>query len=275
MSKIIADLHMHTTHSDGLLSPKDLQSFMKEKGLEYISITDHDTINAYSEIDSRINVIMGVEFTCYLNDKEIHLLAYNFDPSFTGLQAYFENIREQRDFRAESIIKQLHTKDIQITFEELKNRFPTAILTRSHIAQLLSEKGVVYKPRDAFKSLIADWHLNLPKVEFMTAKEAITIINKAGGFTSLAHPGKYYSDLELYYLVKCGMKSIEISHPSHKPLTQEKLQSFVKQYSLHFTGGSDYHARTDYESDLVSQYGLEVNQFEKLHKNMSIKLVNL
>lgn len=273
MKKIYADLHSHTTHSDGKLSPKDLIAKAKSKGLSVLTITDHDTISAYEYVNGDIHLMIGVELTCYFDKREIHLLAYNFDPSDKVLNQYFTDIREQREIRAKNIIKQLQTRDVQITYDDLKKRFPLAILTRSHIAQVLSELDIVKHPWHAFKSLIADEHLNLPKVNFFTVEDAIKNIKKAGGFTSLAHPGKYYSDMQLYSLIKWGMKCIEVKHPSHNESTEKRLLNFVKQYSINFSAGSDYHGRNEDEEKFIGNFGLTEEQFEKLRRKFKINFL--
>lgn len=279
MPNIYADLHMHTTHSDGKLSPSDLVNKLNENQVSVISITDHDTISAYNYVDtsklnSYIKLISGTELTVYFNKKEIHMLAYGFDLNNAELISYLNSIREQREERAEKIIRQLHTKDVQITYDELKKKNPKAILTRSHIAELLYQKGIVSSPWHAFKGLIDDNSLNVPKVEFKNFDQAIKIIKTAGGFCSLAHPMNNFSQIQLYYLVKFGLRAIEISHPSNSQVNQKRLQGFAKQYSLNTTGGSDYHGRTDREEKNIARFGLDEASFDKLKRQTKIEFLN-
>lgn len=270
MSKIFADLHSHTFHSDGTYSPNELAGKFKHSGVHVFSITDHDTISAYKYLDTDLKFILGCELTCYFENKEIHLLAYGFDSNNNEIENYFSILREQREERAADIIKQLHIKDVQITFEELKKEFPKSMLTRSHIASLMAKKGIVNSPFHAFKKLLSNEHLNIPKLDFLKTEDAIKLIRKYGGFTSLAHPGNFYSDLQLYSLVKSGLDSVEVKHPSNKQSTEKRLKSFAKQYSINSTGGSDYHGRNQNEEKYLGKYGLNEEQFDKLNRKFKL-----
>lgn len=261
MRNIYADLHSHTTFSDGRLTYQELSKKAKDKGIGVLSITDHDSIYAYKRSGYEIELFPGVELTVKYGKKEFHLLAYNFDPEHKELNDYLDGLFSKREERAEKILNQINEKRPDLTFEELKKLFPEAVLTRSHIADLIINKGYTRSPYDVYTKIINPKKINLPSLEVLDLENAIKLIRKSGGFCSLAHPSRYYTQSEIYQFIRLGMRGIEVWHPSHTRHYTKRHESFAKQYQLVKTGGSDFHGRTMDEERNFGHYGLSEEQF--------------
>lgn len=273
MNNIYADLHSHTTYSDGKLSVMELLEKAKKSDIKYFSITDHDTISAYNDILTDINIISGVELTVYFNNSEVHLLAYNFDLKNEELNNYLSSIKEQRINRAKSIINQLKNNKVDIDFDEVYEKLKGDIITRSHIADELIDKKYARNVYEVFSSLLSKDNITLPKVNFIKFEEAIKLVKNAGGFVSIAHPNNNYTQLQLYNMIKTGLRCIEVYHPSHNFYTTRHLNSFAKQFQLQITGGSDFHGKFNSEENNFGHYGLTEEQFQKLSKEFELKSI--
>ncbi len=273
MNKIYADLHSHTTYSDGKLSVNELINKAKSHDIKVFSITDHDTIAAYNEEISGIKIIYGVELTVYFNNKEIHLLAYNFDKNNPELNTYLDSIKKQRINRAKNIINQLKNQQVDIDFDEIYDKLDGEIITRSHIADELIDKKLAKNVYEVFTSFLSNENVSLPKVNFISFEDAVKLVRQAGGFVSLAHPNKHFTQLQIYNMIKYGLRCLELYHPSHNFYTTRSLASFVKQYQLNVSGGSDYHGKYYSEEKSIGHYGLTEEQFEKLNKEFKLNIV--
>lgn len=270
MNNLYADLHSHTTNSDGKLSTSELIAKAEDKKFKAFSITDHDTIAAYSELTSSINIVSGIELTVYYNNKEVHLLAYNFNISDTDLNNYLDSIKQQRVNRAKNIITQLNNLEINIKFDEIYDKLEGDIITRSHIADELIEKDYAKNIYDVFQNIMTNDKISIPKVEFINFEDAIKLIKNAGGFVSIAHPNKHFTSLQIYNMIKQGMRCIEVYHPSHNFYTTRSLLSFAKQYQLKQSGGSDYHGKHKNEENNFGHYGLTEEQYFNLKREFKI-----
>ncbi len=241
-----ADLHLHTTYSDGALSPAELVRKAHTSGLAVISITDHDNVGAVAEAQAcgaglGVEVIPGLELSAVLGDKDVHLLAYFFDPSNRNLLDYLSFFRLERLKRAERIVKKLNQINVPLKLETVLEQAGIGSVGRPHIANALLEDGHTGTYQEAFSKYIG---ANGPAFERkfqLTPREAIRLINEAGGLTFLAHPGKYLSEVELIDLIKTGLDGIEVVHPSHSDAQRAYYRGIAHQYFLLESGGSDYH----------------------------------
>lgn len=266
-----ADLHIHSTYSDGNLTPEEIINIAIERNVKYISITDHDTLSSqyitkchYSDI----NIIPGIEFsTEYEDDIEIHILGYCIDVDNPTLKNVVEKLKASRVKRVESIITKLKDIGINIDINDLcVNSIST--LGRSHIAQLLVKKGYSENFKLAFKNYLIEGKAGFVKREKIYYKEVLDIIKKSGGIAVLAHPGDIPRQMELDNLLKrlkChGLSGVEIYHPSHN---NEKINTFynlAKKHKLIITGGSDCHSISNKNSSLIGQYGVNEIHLNKL-----------
>jgi len=249
-----ADLHTHTTASDGAYSPKELLKYAKKKGLETISITDHDTIKGYlNAVDIAeelgIELISGIENTVIWKGKEVHLLAYGFDVNNDAILSLIHKQRNARKNRMVSIVTQLQKQGLAIDIDEVKAEARAGNIGRPHAAEVLKNKGYVTTVNEAFIRYLSFEKLNEVKTDYAGIEEVIDIFKKGGGVLSLAHPGPLYSSKEVEELVSLGIDGIECIHPSHSFSVQRVYTAKAESDNLLITGGSDFHGKgtSDYD----------------------------
>lgn len=241
-----ADLHIHTTASDGHSSPMEIVQSAHEHKLEIISITDHDTIRGYRQAKETaekldIQLLPGVEITADFKGRECHLLAYCFDPEHHKINNLLAQHYRSRLERAKWIIDQLSKEGLDLSIEEVKAEANGGILARPHIASVLIDKGYVASFKEAFIRYLSDESLGSIYNEYHSHLEVIETVKEAGGATIVAHPGKLYGESELEALVDAGIDGMETIHPSHECQTQKRIEEFADKYNLLMTGGSDFH----------------------------------
>ena len=255
MKKI--DLHVHSNHSDGTLSPSDLVKLAYQSGLSAFALTDHDTVSGVSEAVEMakemeeiqpysMTVIPGIEMSAVYQDQEIHILGLNVDHKNVRFSEILECYQKERDERNCRMVKLLATYGFDISMEQLEQTFPGAILTRAHFARYLKDHGYVESIQEAFAKYIgAGCPCYLPKKE-RSVQEAITSIQLAGGHPVLAHPPQYnlsQSELEklVRLLVSYGLEGIEAIYSTYSHNETCNMRKIAKKFNLFITGGSDFH----------------------------------
>ncbi|MBI4429583.1 MAG: PHP domain-containing protein [Ignavibacteriales bacterium] len=241
-----ADLHLHTTFSDGALTPQELVKKAQAAGLKAIAITDHDHVGALEEAVDwgktyGVEVISGLELSATFGEKDIHILAYFFDPTDKNLLEYLEVFRKERLRRAERIVEKLNKINIPITLDSVLKKAGEGSIGRPHIANALLDKGLTGTYHEAFTKYIGTNGPAYEKKFQLSPEEAMRLVTSSGGLSFLAHPGNYTTDAELLDLIRKGMDGIEVVHPSHSESRQEYYRGVVNQYFLLESGGSDYH----------------------------------
>jgi predicted metal-dependent phosphoesterase TrpH len=244
MSK--ADLHIHTTASDGHSTPTEIVQSAHKHKLEIISITDHDTIRGYQqalETAEKLNIqlLPGVEITADFKGRECHLLAYCFDPTHPAINELLAQHCRSRLERAKWIINRLSEEGFDLSIEEVKAEANGGILARPHIASVLIDKGYVASFKEAFIRYLSDESLGTIYNEYHSHHKVIETVKEAGGALVVAHPGNIYGKDELEVLVDAGIDGIESIHPSHDYQTQKRIEQFADKHNLLMTGGSDFH----------------------------------
>jgi len=243
-----ADLHIHSSYSDGILTPEQIVSLAKKQGIKYISITDHDTINSQyiTKInDEEIRIIPGIEFSTEYNNIELHILGYFMDLDNKNLKFTLDKVMKSRVERARKIIDKLNSMNINITMEDVLEHGNHSI-GRGNIAKAIVSKGYAKNYKEAFDEYLMQGRAAYVKGEKLTFKEVLNIINDSGGLAILAHPGKIYKSIEvegIIKMLKChGMKGIEVYHPSHSKEQINTFYNLSKKYKLLISGGSDFHS---------------------------------
>ncbi|MDR9415277.1 MAG: PHP domain-containing protein [Gracilimonas sp.] len=241
-----ADLHIHTTCSDGKMLPEEAVALASEKKLQCLSITDHDTCKAYHLAKSKakdleIELIPGVEITSTLDDKEAHILAYNFDPDTNYLEDFLQSQKKARRKRIKGIIETVKKKGVDVDFDEVWAEANGANLGRPHLARVLMQKGYVSSPKEAFIRYLSDQKLGSIENTYPDYREVIEIIKNVGGASVVAHPGKLYTTDEIQKFINAGIDGIECIHPSHNFSLQKKYTALCESENLLMTGGSDSH----------------------------------
>lgn len=248
-----ADLHIHTTASDGNSTPAEIVESAVKHNLQIIAITDHDTIAGVKKakeaaLNTDLQIISGVEITSDFNDREVHLLAYCFDLDNPEMQKLLLDHKKARTKRAKWILSQLKKQGLDITIDEVKAEANGSSLGRPHIAAVLVDKGYVASFKEAFIRYLSNESLGAIDNEYYTANEVIKIVKGAGGAVVVAHPGLMYSTDDLVELVEAGIDGIEVLHPSHNFQVQKGMKEFAERHMLLQTGGSDFHGGlSDYQ----------------------------
>ena len=242
------DLHIHSTHSDGKLSLKEIVAFAKQSGLGAISITDHDTISGLAEAETecrhyRIELINGVELSVRQKTTDLHLLGYLFDSQNESIIEYAEFFRNERVKRAREIVLRLNDIGIPISFEMVQNVAGNGVLGRPHIACALLQSGYVKSFEEAFQYYLSEGCICfVPKFKISPA-EAISMIHRAGGVCCLAHPGNEIADETIFQLIRLGLDGIETLHPRHSQAQVDHFREIVHAKNLVETGGTDCHGK--------------------------------
>lgn len=250
---LVADLHTHSTASDGEHSPAELVRLAKARGIRALSITDHDTIAGLGEAleagdELGVKMIRGVELSAG-EYHSFHILGYGFGAHPEPLLAICRRFQRGREERKHLIHDYLKGQGVPVSLAEVEEIAGGAIIGRPHFAQAMVRRGYVASNREAFaRYLDADGYHKLPVFK-LSARECIDAIKNAGGKASLAHP--YQLKMEnhaLEALVKklCGwgLDAVECYYPKHTAGQQSFYLSLAEKYNLHATGGSDFHGKS-------------------------------
>jgi len=239
------DLHTHTSFSDGHLNPKELLKKASSQGIEVISITDHDSVNAFEvaknyEDKYDIEVIPGVEISSDIRDSEVHILGYFIDPQNKELEHYLNFFREERYKRAIRIVEKLNILGLTISMEDVLKQAKNSAIGRPHIAQALLINEQVKSYFEAFYKYLGNHAPAYERKVHLSPQSAFKIISDAGGLSFIAHPGNM-PEILIKELIDAGVDGIEVVHPSHTPERVKFYRGIVNEYFLLESGGSDYH----------------------------------
>jgi predicted metal-dependent phosphoesterase TrpH len=250
MSKV-ADLHMHTTHSDGTLTPVELARLAKEQKVDAVALTDHDTVSGIEELVEETNklgleAIAGVELSALFSPGTLHILGYGFDPRgpIEGRLVQFQKAREERNPR---ILEKLKELGMPLTMEEVKTLSKAAgQVGRPHIARALELKGYVASYAEAFDRFLSKGKPAYISKAGLSAKECVELIHESGGVAVVAHPVQMRLKGEeltakIKELVVLGLDGLEVIHPDHSPENQTLFSDLADEFCLFKTGGSDFH----------------------------------
>jgi len=242
------DLHLHTTGSDGRLTPTELVKLARTRGLKVIAVTDHDSVGGIDEAvkearnKPQITVVPGVEINTDLASGELHVLGYFIDYGSPDLIVSLEKIRESRVGRAEKMVDKLHALGLQVEWKRVLDLARGDSICRPHIAQAMLEKGYVTSEREAFDKYIGRNGPAYVEREKIKPVDAVEIIKRAGGLPVLAHPADIQElDNMIKELIQAGLVGLEVYYGQYDQATVEKLIRIADQYKLIMTGGTDYH----------------------------------
>jgi predicted metal-dependent phosphoesterase TrpH len=245
-----ADLHVHSTASDGTDPPARVMQRAGQAGLDVVALTDHDTVAGHAEaraaLPAGLTLLPGMELSARLNDRSVHLLAYLFDPDQPDLAAELARIRDDRVIRARAMVDKLIALGVDTSWDQVAAIAGQSVVGRPHIARAMVAAGAIAEPSQAFT---ADWIADNGRAyEDRYALEpvrAIGLVRAAGGVTVLAHPrsgGEYtVSDTEITGLAEAGLAGVEVNHPDHSQAERAELSALAQRLNLVATGGSDDH----------------------------------
>lgn len=239
------DLHTHTSFSDGHLNPKELLKKASRQGIEVISITDHDSVNAFEvaknfEGKFDIEVIPGLEISSDIRDSEVHILGYFIDPQNKELEHYLHFFRDERYKRAIRIVEKLNVLGLKINMDDVLERANNSAIGRPHIAQALLINEQVKSYFEAFYKYLGNHAPAYERKVHLSPQSAFKIISDAGGLSFIAHPGNM-PEILIKELIDAGVDGIEVVHPSHTPERVKFYRGIVNEYFLLESGGSDFH----------------------------------
>ena len=242
------DLHLHTTASDGRLTPSQLIARAIGVGLTVVSITDHDTTAALDEARAAaaaaaITLVTGIEITAVDAEQDVHVLGYFFDSGDRRLSNFLLAQRADRVRRVHEIAARLHELGLPIETRPLENatRADGPSIGRPHVADALVAAGHAVDRGDAFARLLGRGRpAFVPRVGASPA-EVVSVIRNAGGVASLAHPGLTRRDDLLPALAAAGLAALEAVHSDHDRSTEDHYRRLAAQHGLAVSGGSDFH----------------------------------
>lgn len=272
------NLHLHTNVSDGALSPKKLIDRAIDIKLDLLSITDHDTFEAYRHIDIKslpLKILPGMEISSIHKGYDVHMLAYAYDMNNRELAEMTDMYLSGRRDRAVLMIEKLAELGMDISLDEVV-AFAGAreLIVRPHIAQAMVKRGYVANKNEAFDKYIGN---NKPafvhKPELLVG-EVIKLIQNAGGFAVVAHPGKLAQPEFMEELIDLGIDGIEVWHPDHYQYQIEEFTQLALKKGLYLTGGSDFHGEQDNHNlfDNVPVKELVLDSVNKLWKEYQCRL---
>lgn len=245
------DLHTHSFHSDGTLSPAALVARAHANGVDVLALTDHDVTDGLAEARVTaerlgLSLVPGVEISVTWQSQTIHVVGLDVNPDDPALQLGLARLREFRNWRAEEIGRRLQKKRIEGAYEGAARRVHGAIISRTHFAHFLVEQGYVRSPQQAFKQFLLRGKPGYVPGEWAPLAEAVGWIRGAGGIAVIAHPARYkLSAVKLRRLFdefkECGGAAIEVISGSHLPEMNRHFAGVAVEQGFLASIGSDYH----------------------------------
>ena len=273
-----SDLHMHTTCSDGVLTPEELLETAIKAGLNYIAITDHDNVAGLRQLyeaglypQKGIKIIPGIEFSAHDATRSVHILGYNIDIYNRELCDRLNDVVEGRWTRFSSMIAKLQNLGYDISETDvLQIADVSTSISRSHIAQALVKKGLFPTIKETFDQVLEKGKAAYVSHYCLEAAEIVDIIKGAGGVPVLAHPGLIGDDELVETLLKNGIEGIEAIYPRHNAEETRKYIALAEKYHLLVTGGSDFHGIVGRYPEKIGEFTIEDSYAKELYREMDI-----
>ena len=232
-----------------------------------MALTDHDSVNGIDEILSYAaslpnvpKIVPGVELSTEYEGREVHVVGLFIDHKQPEFTAYLKDFIDSRTTRNIKMCKSLTDAGIEISYQELLDAFPDAVITRAHYAKLMIQKGYIKSINEAFERYVGDHCPYYVPREKVTPQDAIRLIKKAGGIPIFAHPILCrFSDSRLENLVAelkaSGLMGIEAVYSTYTPSEERQVRALAAKYDLLLSGGSDFHGSNKPKIDLGVGYG--------------------
>jgi predicted metal-dependent phosphoesterase TrpH len=241
-----ADLHVHTTASDGEYTPSQVVALARQANLAAVAITDHDTLAGATETlaapAGELEVIPGVEISAGFNGREVHLLGYFVRTDHTELNAALARVCDRRRERFHDYVAKLATRGARLPDDRVRlvaEASPS--LGRRHVAGLLLSCRFAHTRNEAFHRFLGPLTRTvLPKV-LLPVEDAIRLVREAGGVASLAHPAPDLTEADFRTLAGFGLAALEVEYPWGRNSPAKRLREIVARLGFRITGGSDCH----------------------------------
>lgn len=244
-----ADLHVHSTASDGTDPPAEVMRRAARAGLDVVALTDHDTVAGHAEARAAagpVALLPGMELSCRLDGRSLHMLAYLFDADQPELAAELTRIRDDRVLRARAMVDNLAGLGVDVSWEQVAAIAGQAVVGQPHIARAMADSGAIASPREAFtRDWIADGGRAYVGRYALDPVRAIDLVRAAGGVTVLAHPragrDTWVTNEQITRLAAVGLAGLEVFHPDQSEAERARLIALAHDLALVPTGGSDDH----------------------------------
>ncbi len=265
------DLHVHTDASDGQFPPHKVIELAKEKGINLLAITDHDTIEGLKKtgdaaLESGIQLIPGVEISAGGNN-EVHVLGYGIHSGMKKLFALMQEMRQEREERVQKMLKRLDAIGLTIGLEEISS--PQAqSLGRMHIGRTMVKKGMVDTLYDAFDKYLSPGRPGYEPRPKRMVSQVVRLLREEGAVPVIAHPGLLKMDPNdvralVFQWKEEGLMGLEAYHPSHLPASTKLWDDMARNAGLLVTGGSDFHGQDGRHLDI----GAMLPHWSSAHKD--------
>jgi hypothetical protein len=276
-----ADLHIHTTASDGKLTPAQVVALAKEKGFSAMAIADHDSISGIKEaLDAGsahgVEVLPCVELSTLYKGGEVHILGYFIDWRSHKLKEKLDEIMDRRTERARQMVEKLDKMGLDVTWDDVVAQAGSSFVGRPHIARVLLEKGYIKEIKEAFtENYIGNGGKAYVERYEISPEEAIELVRETGGIAVLAHPGFFkknvkMDDFDIRYLAGKGLQGVEVWHTKHTEEDVQRYKAVAESLNLAITGGSDCHGGNTGEI-LMGKIKLPYTYVEKLKELLATK----
>lgn len=264
-----ADLHIHSTFSDGALTVEDIFGQAKKLGIRCLSITDHDTLDhipssIFQSKKFGLEFLPGVEMTSSLDGTDVHLLAYGMDVTDSELIEKIRFIKNSRDRRIQKILDKLEEKGIDV--DDFDRFAGDGTRTRLHVSDFLCHIGAAKNSKDAFDTYLGRGGCAYVGTESLSPESVIRLIRHSKGVPVLAHPGVTNIDSRIPQFVEWGLEGIEVFHSSHDSDQIRAYMNIAETYNLKITGGSDCHGRPD-PNRLLGRFNIDYTYVERLKQS--------
>jgi predicted metal-dependent phosphoesterase TrpH len=241
-----ADLHVHTTHSDGAYTPAQVVELACRAGLAAVAVTDHDAVGGVAAareaaVGTGVEVVAGVEITTEFRGRELHLLGYFFRTGDGPLTTALEQLQRDRAQRFAEMVERLRACGASLDLQEEPTPYGPEALGRRRLAELLVRQGLAGSVREAFARWLHDGGQAVAPKRRLPVAEAVALVRGAGGVAAYAHPPYDCTQEALAELRKLGMRAVEVDYPAVKPSRGRELRSWAARLALAVSAGSDCH----------------------------------
>ena len=240
------DLHIHSTASDGTLTPRDIVQRAASLGLPAIAITDHDTVAGVAAARDAalaygLRVIPAVELSAGVGDRGVHVLGFFIDPTDPIFERRLAALRSVRLERAERIVASLRDAGHGVSLHDVLDAAGGGAVGRAHVAHVLVSAGIASSVGDAFNRMLGKGRPHYVAKPLADVAEVVGWMAEAGGIAVVAHPSLSRIDDLLPQLIAAGIAGIEAHHGSHDVATRTRYARLASENGLIVTGGSDFH----------------------------------
>jgi predicted metal-dependent phosphoesterase TrpH len=294
----VIDLHLHTSASDGLLTPLDLVARVAAAGVSTCSVTDHDTVAgldaaATAAAAHGLRFLPGIEITAVADGRDVHMLGYGFDVASPQLATFLTAQRDERRLRVQRLLERLAVLGMPLdeaaigeglsapgsapavpSDPALLRSFapalpapperPAKVWGRPHIARAMMAAGYVASVAEAFDLWLGTGRPAFVPRSGATPQAVVAIVQAAGGVAALAHPGVTKRDALIPALAAAGLDALEVWHSEHDDEATERYRLLAREHGLLMTGGSDFHGDLAGRVCRLGAVGVPVEAFEAL-----------